>query len=792
MAIKLTRRERAVRTVAAAVLALLFAGSAAATAATAMQVAVPALEPYLAALLASALCVLGAAYGPVAALLLAGMAAVYVAGNRAGLGALRAVFDAWRGEAGDVEQVALGARTLLTCGAFAFATLFFSLLNRREFVPTAIVILLAVLVACQAMGASARLDVSLPGLVAAAAAFALTGGVQREPSALRALIPAALAVAVALMLLPPEGTTWPPLKEAADRVRNMFEQYFNFTEQRIAFSINEEGYDHAGEVSGSVVSMLGGPAQPHDDPVMEVTADAQVLLRGAIRTAYTGYSWVDAAPKNRYLYIDPTHGGIRDRVFSPGATLGSDSLLTADVSVKMLDAGTSTLFVPGLLERFEMDLSTAVYYNTAGEMFLSRTVEAGDSYRLRALLPAMGNGLRKAVLRGEEARDDRYGEIAAIHTQLPEGIEGGVYTLTMEVVQGAENPYDRAVAIMDYLRRNMRYTLDVDYPPRGRDFVSWFLLDSRAGYCSYYASAMAVMGRMAGLPTRYIEGYRAKPGTNILTGQDAHAWAEVYFKGVGWIPFDATGGTTGSGLPDAGGARAEGSGEDPSEQPPDSEADLDGAGDGPTPGPGDEGGEGDEPTPSPDPGDGAGESPTPSPEPEDGAGDDPQAQQETDPSVDGTPDTDSERSRGAAWLLWLLLILLLALLALSALWVRRRLRATDPERLCGEARSNREATMILYRASLTLLSHLGQTPANGEAPEAFARRVAEALDNPDFVAFSEAVARYRYGRKPLRREDVDGGLAAYRRFEAAMGRRERLRYTLTRITRGLGDFEAIP
>ena len=57
-----------------------------------------------------------------------------------------------------------------------------------------------------------------------------------------------------------------------------------------------------------------------------------------------------------------------------------------------------------------------------------------------------------------------------------------------------------AAAIRDWLAENCRYTLEVDYPPAERDFVSYFLLDSREGYCSYFASAMAVLCRAAGLP----------------------------------------------------------------------------------------------------------------------------------------------------------------------------------------------------------------------------------------------------------------------------------------------------
>ncbi len=791
MSNKLTPKSRITRSIVAAVLAMLFAGSAASVLASAMGLATSGAALYFAGLLAAVLGVLGAMSGGGAALaagLFIGVSALFAATHAAGLGALKALFASWSGQEAEAARIVLGGRTLLSIGAFVLGAVFFAMLNRREFVAMAIMVLLAILVASHAMSADASLAAAVPGLIAAAGAFALTGGVQRDAAALRVLVPAALAVALALALSPTNRVTWPPLERAAERVRAVFEQYFNFTEERIAFSIGQEGYDHAGEVGDSVVSMLGGPAEPHTDPVMRVETDAQVLLRGAIRTAYTGYSWVDAAPKNRYLYYDLTHASIRDRVFNPGFPGDRRSLLTADVSVEMLDEGTSTLFVPGRLEKFEMDLSTAVYYNTAGEMFLTREVRPGDRYRLRALQVLPGNALREAVVKGEGQNDDRWQEILSHHTQLPEGIEGGVYALTMQLTGDLDNPYDRAMAIMDYLRRETRYTLDTEYPPQGRDFVSYFLLDSKAGYCSYYATAMAVMGRIAGLPTRYVEGYLARPGEAVLTGENAHAWAEIYFRGVGWVPFDATGGATGrAGMPDDGGEQVTGDdGQDGEAPSTPAEGDYDGGEPTPTPSPEPEdgGGQDDEPTPSPEPEDGGGQSdePTPSPEPEDADLPDPADAPEAPPEKD--------RSGWQGWLLAILL--LLALIALAARWVRSRLDRANPARLAGEARTARQAGMIVYRANLTLLSHMGQTPVNGETPEAFAARAAEQFKNPEYADFVRAVAESSYGRKPLTRADIENGLRAYAGFQSAMGRRERLRFTLTRVFRGLGNFEQIP
>ena len=781
----MNKRTKLTRAAIPAALALLFAGSAAATAGSAFGAAVSGAALYAAAAVSAALCALGTlssagAIGAAAAAVI--LAGGYAAAHMSGLSAIRDLFASWGGADVDPALVLLGGRAFLTGAAFLGGALFYAMLNHREFAPLGIAILMTALVASHAMSHSASVGAAVPGLIAAAAAFALTGGVQRDGAAWRALLPAALAVILALALSPPRDTTWQPMADAAERVRSVFEQYFNFTRERIAFSIAEQGYDHAGEVDGEVVPMLGGPAEPHNQPVMTVRAGVEVLLRGSVRSEYTGYSWVDTAPRNRYLYYDLTHRRVFSRVFAQDLPSPSDAFLETDVSVEMLDEGTSTLFVPGRMRSFSMDLSTAAYYNTAGEMFISRPVRAGDRYSLKALVPVMGAGLRAAAACGEGANDDRYSEILAAHSALPAGVDERVYALTMQLTEGAETPYDRAVAIAGYLSRNMRYTLTPDYPPHGQDFVSWFLLDSREGYCSSFATAMAVMGRIAGLPTRYVEGYLARPGADgqvTLTGEDAHAWAEVYFKGLGWIPFDATAGAQGRGGSD--------------DAPENSGGNSDGDGNGP---------DGPAATPTLPPQDGAAQgAPTPTPAPQD-APNPPDQPQPEEPSAPNEPDEPDEPDapepdgapEGSRRRLWpvLLALFLLALVALAALWVRERLRRADPVRLCNKAQTARDACMILYRAMLTQLSGMGQGPANGETPEAFAARVAKQFDNPDYAEFARAVSNASYGRRPLKREDVEKGLRAYAGFRGAMGRREKLRFALARIFRGLGDFEAIP
>ena len=136
-------------------------------------------------------------------------------------------------------------------------------------------------------------------------------------------------------------------------------------------------------------------------------------------------------------------------------------------------------------------------------------------------------------------RVDTSDEAYVATPQVPERVR----ELTQRIISGAGTDYDKAARIERFLLENYPYDLRVAPYPKGEDAVDGFLFVDQAGYCSQFATAMAVMGRLAGLPTRVAVGYL--PGRyNSLTGvhtvrtQDSHAWVEVRFKRFGWVPFD--------------------------------------------------------------------------------------------------------------------------------------------------------------------------------------------------------------------------------------------------------------
>lgn len=134
---------------------------------------------------------------------------------------------------------------------------------------------------------------------------------------------------------------------------------------------------------------------------------------------------------------------------------------------------------------------------------------------------------------------------------VPDEIEPEVHALARTIVLGipAQDRRAQARAIEQYLLANHKYALS--YTPGPGDQVSNFLLKKGAAHCEFFASSAVILARCVGIPSRYVIGFYAHesdgPTKTIVRYQDAHAWAECWIEGTGWITID---GTPASGRPD--------------------------------------------------------------------------------------------------------------------------------------------------------------------------------------------------------------------------------------------------
>jgi len=194
------------------------------------------------------------------------------------------------------------------------------------------------------------------------------------------------------------------------------------------------------------------------------------------------------------------------------------------------------VFVDGAL--VSVDQPFSVEWRSNDEMFAATTIER--QYRADSVV----NTPTEEELRG--ATLDYPMWIQSRYLQLPDSVPDRVLSLARNLTATQPSAYDRALAIQNYLRE-FEYTLDVPMPGASEDIADYFLFELQRGYCDYYATAMVVLARAAGLPARLVIGfvggtYDFAQARYVVTQADAHAWPEVYFPEYGWIEFEPTGG----------------------------------------------------------------------------------------------------------------------------------------------------------------------------------------------------------------------------------------------------------
>ena len=159
-----------------------------------------------------------------------------------------------------------------------------------------------------------------------------------------------------------------------------------------------------------------------------------------------------------------------------------------------------------------------------------------------------------ADLRKVTEQDETMDVLMENNTQLPEGLPSRIYDLANELTVNENNWYDKAKAIENHFDGpEFRYSKeDILYPGVNQDYVDQFLFETQIGYCDNYSTAMVILLRAANIPARWVKGYTEGEKSIYkgesaykVTNNNAHSWVEVYFSGLGWVPFEPTKGFNG-------------------------------------------------------------------------------------------------------------------------------------------------------------------------------------------------------------------------------------------------------
>ncbi len=231
---------------------------------------------------------------------------------------------------------------------------------------------------------------------------------------------------------------------------------------------------------------------------------------------------------------------VRDNMLNRDATWGDGDVSANDTMTYTVNTEIRTDFL--LMAGDFIASDTPVLVHAGGEDVVSitipRVLTPGERYSVTSNYVSPSTNELAAV--GDGYPQD----IAASYLQLPPDFSEDVRRVARRITRRAETPYEKVQAIDNYLSR-LPYSTEVDQPPEGADGVEHFLFTEEAGFCLYFASAMAVMLRSVDVPARLAVGYLpGDPGANtgeyILRDKHYHAWAQVYFPDYGWVDLEAT------------------------------------------------------------------------------------------------------------------------------------------------------------------------------------------------------------------------------------------------------------
>ncbi len=538
------------------------------------------------------------------------------------------------------------------------------------------------------------------------------------------IFPTLAALVLAFALYPMLAPLSSAFQQTTRDVRKTLADYLFFTDARTPFSLTTTGWQPLG------ADRLGGPIYGlSEEPLLQVSVSSRALLRGTLRNTYTGFAWEDTTEGTRYLLISPRAFRLRSNVFDrnrPASALSARLPAPENIRVLLLQDASSTLW---MTQRFRSLSGPDIvpYFSPSSEIFATRSLAEGDLYTFQgSLFTADTEGIRDLVLAAGASGDTWYERsILSEYLALPQNLPEELRQLAERLTSGDTLDFDRAMTLCSWLRTSFPYTLNQHVPPLDTDFVSWFLFEEKQGYCTSFASAMVVLCRTLGLPARYVEGFAALPdetGNAIVTAEHAHAWAEVYFPGFGWLAFDPT--------------PTENDAQDERETPPP-----------PDPSP--------SPTPTESPEGSTPPVPTPSPTPKPTPSAPPSVTPTPSPAPTLPPETDPPENRFQPWILLLLLLLLVLLAALRLYFAAPAVRAKR------EKSSNRRL-MIWYSAVLEVLRQLKLTPSPGEAPATFLARAGKQTDREDLLdRLGKAVCIAQYSGKRVAARQVRSAEKAY-------------------------------
>lgn len=284
------------------------------------------------------------------------------------------------------------------------------------------------------------------------------------------------------------------------------------------------------------------------DPVFDARTNAVPYFRQNIYADYTGQGWnvdriqrttviqtitaEDSLPAQR---VGPNGGFFIWPEGSPPTELMANPTFQK-VEIRNIRAAMPFLPTPGPIA----EISGANFTVNALDNGMTSIIPLGQqrpTIEFYVSVPSLDPALSRSVYQSD-SRAERFQNLNNVNAR--------VQSWARETTRGIRNDFEKAEALRKDIAARVVYDVRAPAVPTGEDAAEYVLFESRVAYCDLFATAMVAGARSVGLTARYVTGYApvdSEPdaeGFYTVRNADAHAWAEIYFEGVGWVIFDAT------------------------------------------------------------------------------------------------------------------------------------------------------------------------------------------------------------------------------------------------------------
>jgi transglutaminase-like putative cysteine protease len=313
------------------------------------------------------------------------------------------------------------------------------------------------------------------------------------------------------------------------------------------FSLNDPGsivraFQSPANFFSDHLTITGSISLPSGEVLYYSGTAAPQYLEGFTYDHFDGHTWLASPP-----------GGQQSA--AAGRSLPMDTaeknVTRATTNVVIVQPPQSQkpyIFAPAEPSMFDVD-TTVDTNGTTSTWMQQSPLAPGEHYKVTSNVPAAkAQDLATIPLPGQDLwpDDSNSSALMKLYLQTPGNLSSLVLSTARQWTQGATSMYAAMKMLQDHLNDPIQFTYSVTNPavPNNVDVASW-LLQTRQGYCTYYATTMTMMARLLGVPARMVNGFSyghfdAHRKVWIVNGDDAHSWVQVYFPHHGWINFDPT------------------------------------------------------------------------------------------------------------------------------------------------------------------------------------------------------------------------------------------------------------